>query len=167
VSDLQCAATLVFVVPPASGNPASGDAGPGHAALVDALRERRCAVVYAGESADAMSAAEALADGLGLDVRPETRLHRREEEEQDADAVARVCGLLGEIADEHRGETVAVVAAAPLLQRALPTLAVNVPPRYGERLPLEPGEAAEMRVDADAWVLTAWNGRRLDDSPDE
>jgi hypothetical protein len=70
--------------------------------------------------------------------------------------------VLKEIADEHRGETVAVVAPAPLLQRALPTLAVNVPALYGERQHLEPGEAAEMRVDADGWVLTRWNGRPLD-----
>jgi broad specificity phosphatase PhoE len=160
VSDLQCAATLVFVVPEEFPS-----AEPDAAALVESLRTRRCAAVYAAESGEAMKTGEALADGLGLGVRPEARLYRRQEEEQDADAVARVCGLLGEIADTHRGETVAVVAAAALLQRALPTLAANVPPLYGERRPLSAGEAAEMRVDADAWVLSGWNGERLDETP--
>jgi broad specificity phosphatase PhoE len=157
MSDLQCAATLVFVVPGEEGDTA---------ASARTLRERRCAAVYSAEAADAIGTAETLAGDLGLDVRPEARLHLRQEDEQDADAVARVCNLLGEIADAHRGETVAVVAGAPLLQRALPTLAVNVPPLYGQRRPLSAGAAAELLVDADGWVLATWNGRHLDESPD-
>jgi broad specificity phosphatase PhoE len=153
MSDLQCPATFVFVVP-------DGDDEMG--AVATSLRDRRCCAVYAGESPELDGAGWAVADPLGLAVVAEARLHDRVEEEQDADAVARVCGVLKEIADEHRGETVAVVAPAPLLQRALPTLAVNIPALYGERQHLEPGEAAEMRVDADGWVLTRWNGRPLD-----
>jgi broad specificity phosphatase PhoE len=160
MSDLQCAATLVFVV--ADRDP---DGEPGVGALVESLRERRCAALYAGDAPAATRTGDALADGLGLAVHPDPRLHERREEEQDADAVARVCALLAEIADEYRGETVAVVATAPLLQRALPTLAGNVPPLYGQGRSLSPGEAAEMRVDADGWLLTAWNGRRLDETP--
>jgi len=158
MSDLQCAATLVFVVP---------DGQDEVRALAPSLRDRRCAAVYAGESPKLDGAGWDLAEPLGLAVIPESRLHDQVADEQDADAVARVCGLLNEIADEHRGETVAVVAPAHLLQRALPTLAVNVPALYGERRPPRSGEAAEMRVDADGWVLTEWNGRRLDESPEE
>jgi hypothetical protein len=153
VSDLQCPATLVFVFP-AGGSDAGNEAGE----LVASLRRRRCAAVYVAESAAAGDAGEALADGLGLAVRSDVRLHERHDEEQDADVVARVCQVLGEVADEHRGETVVLVAPAALLQRALPTLAVNVAPLYGERHPLAAGEAAEMRVDGDGWVLDSWMG---------
>jgi hypothetical protein len=157
MSDLQCAATFVFVVPDGEDQMAS---------LAASLHERRCSAVYAGESPGLERAGWALAEPLGLTVTPDSRLHEKVEEEQDADAVARVCGLLGEIADGYRGETVAVVGPAALLQRALPTLAVNVPALYGERQPLRPGEAAELLVDADGWVLRHWNGRRLDEHVD-
>jgi Histidine phosphatase superfamily (branch 1) len=155
VSDLQCAATFVFVVPEGIDEVR---------ALVPSLRDRRCAAVYAGGLPGLDRAGLELAEPLGLAVVPESRLHDPVPDEQEADAVVRLRGLLAEIADEHRGETVAVVAPGHLLQRALPTLASNVPALYGERHPPGSGEAAEMRVDADGWVLTSWNGRRLDES---
>jgi broad specificity phosphatase PhoE len=155
MSDLQCPATFVFVVP---------DGKDELRALAASLRDRRCAAVYAGESPKLERAGWELAEPLGLTVTPESRLHDQVPDEQDADAVARVCGVLREVADEHRGETVVVVATAHLLQRALPTLAANVPALYGERQPLAAAGTAELRVDADGWVLTCWNGRRLDES---
>ena len=66
--------------------------------------------------------------------------------ESGADVVARVGGALRAIADEHRGETVLVVAH----QMAT---AVTVQALAGSRRLLENGEHLEVVTDADGWRL--------------
>jgi hypothetical protein len=111
VSDLQCAATLLLVRP---GTDPDG-VGP-------ALVGRRLAAVYRDTTAAAVRTAEALAAATGL------RVVAREGLTETSTA-----GELSAIADEHRGETVAVVA----------------------RTGLGPEDAAvvELVMDADGWVV--------------
>ena len=112
MSDLQCAATLLLVRP----GTAPGGVGP-------ALVGRRLAVVfYSDATAAAVSTAEALAAATGARVVAREGL-----------AETSAAGELSAIADEHRGETVAVVA----------------------RTGLGPEDAAvvELVMDADGWVV--------------
>ena len=131
MSDLQCAATFVFV--------ASGDETRVGALAAD-LRFRRVAMVYAGDGAEPDRTARVVADVLGAQVRRELAL----------DSTAALEG----IADEHRGETVLVTADAPLLAKVLPSLVPGLPPSYVSEL--SAGDVVEMRVDADGWVVDAW-----------
>ena len=66
--------------------------------------------------------------------------------ESGADVVARLEGALRSIADEHRGETVLVVAH----QMAT---AVTLHALTGHRRMLENGEHVEVLADADGWQL--------------
>jgi hypothetical protein len=129
VSDLQCAATFVFV---ASGEETRVDA------LVADLRFRRVAMVYAG--AGAKRTARVMADHLGVQVSSKPGLDER--------------AVLEGIADEHRGETLLVVADAAPLATVLPTLVPGLPASY--RHGLIAGDVVEMRVDADGWVVDSW-----------
>ena len=131
MSDLQCAATFVFAVP--------GDEAQDRALAAD-LRFRRVALVYADDSAAPERTARVVADVLGLQVRRDTAL----------DGTAALEG----IADEHRGETMLVVADASLLAKVLPALVPGLPSSYGPALAA--GDVVEMRVDADGWVVDAW-----------
>jgi hypothetical protein len=110
VSDLQCAATLLLVRP---GTDPDG-AGP-------ALVGRRLAAVYFDATAPAKRTAEAMAAATGVRVVAREGLAETSAAELSA------------IADEHRGETVAVVA----------------------RTGLGPEGAAvvELVMDADGWVV--------------
>jgi hypothetical protein len=110
LSDLQCAATFVFAV--------AGDEAQMRALAAD-LRFRRVAVVYAGGGAGPERSARTLSEALGVPLRTEPELDG-----------GNASALLEEIADQHRGETVLVVTAGPLL-----------------------GDVVEMRVDADGWVV--------------
>jgi hypothetical protein len=131
VSDLQCAATFVFVAP--------GDDAHDRALAAD-LRFRRVAMVYAGDGPGPERTARVVADVLGTHVRRELAL----------DSAPALEG----VADEHRGETVLVTAEAPLLATLLPSLVPGLPSSYGSRL--SAGDVVEMRVDADGWVVDAW-----------
>ena len=107
MSDLQCAATLLLVRPGTD----PGGVGP-------ALVGRRLAAVYS----DATAAAVSTAAATGARVVAREGL-----------AETSAAGELSAIADEHRGETVAVVA----------------------RTGLGPEDAAvvELVMDADGWVI--------------
>jgi probable phosphoglycerate mutase len=85
--------------------------------------------------------------------------------ESGLDVVARYGETLGEIADLHRGETVAVIAHQTAACIALPSLARNVTPGFADRQRLANGESAELVVDSDDWMLTRWGG--TDDSPQD
>jgi hypothetical protein len=112
VSDLQCAATLLLVRPGTDPE----DLGP-------VLVGRRLVAVYSDATAPAVRTAETLAAATGV-----VRVVAREGLAETSTA-----GELSAIADEHRGETVAVVA----------------------RTGLGPEGAAvvELVVDADGWVV--------------
>jgi hypothetical protein len=111
VSDLQCAATLLLVRPGTD----PGWVGP-------ALVGRRLVAVYCDATEPAVRTAETLAAATGV------RVVAREGLAETSPA-----GELSAIADEHRGETVAVVA----------------------RTGLGPEGAAvvELVMDADGWVV--------------
>jgi len=111
VSDLQCAATLLLVRPGTDPD----EVGP-------ALVGRRLAAVYCDTTAAAVRTAEALAAAT-----------TRTPVAREALAETSTAGELSAIADEHRGETVAVVA----------------------RTGLGPEGAAvvELVMDADGWVV--------------
>jgi broad specificity phosphatase PhoE len=82
--------------------------------------------------------------------------------ESGADVVARYAATLAEIADGHRGETVAVIAHQTACCIALPTLARNVTPGFADRHRLDNGESAELVVDSDDWALTRWGDLRAE-----
>lgn len=92
MSDLQCAATLLLVRP-----------GSDPDAVGPELVGRRVAAVYCDATAPAVRTAEALAAVTGV------RVVAREELAETATA-----GELSAMADEHRGETVVVVASTGL-----------------------------------------------------
>jgi 2,3-bisphosphoglycerate-dependent phosphoglycerate mutase len=80
--------------------------------------------------------------------------------ESGRDVVARYAGVLAEIADAHRGETVVVVTHQTGSCIALPSLARNVTPSFADRHRLDNGESAELVIDGDDWALTRWGDFR-------
>ena len=72
--------------------------------------------------------------------------------ESGHELVARVRGVLQEIADAHPGETVLVVTHGGVIRVAVPALCrMDVTPSE-----LDNAGQVEMLVDADAWVCTRW-----------
>jgi hypothetical protein len=115
VSDLQCPATLLLVRPGAPDD-----------AVARAVAGRRLAAVYSDATASAGSTAEALASAHGV------RAALREGLETSPS------GELSSISDEHRGETVAVVARTGL----------------GD----ERAVVVEVVMDADGWAVRSGDG---------
>lgn len=82
--------------------------------------------------------------------------------ETGAQVVARHQAVLGEITDQHRGETVLVVGHESAACVALAALADNLRPPYGESIRhLRNGETVEMMVDADGYRLVRWGDQRF------
>jgi broad specificity phosphatase PhoE len=79
--------------------------------------------------------------------------------ESGLDVVARYAAQLTAIADEHRGETVLVVAHQMAACIALPSLAGNVRPTYAEHHELRNGQSAELLLDDDGARLVRWGER--------
>jgi 2,3-bisphosphoglycerate-dependent phosphoglycerate mutase len=142
VSDLQCPATLVLA--------AAGDEEQARA-LAESLRDRRVAVVYTDDSPATGAAVDAVSAGLGAPVRSEPDLR---------EGFLPPGAVLEQLADAHRGETVLVLAAAPVLTAAVGELPVGAGRSYAARQPLAPGQRAELRADADGWVVDSWAGER-------
>ena len=80
--------------------------------------------------------------------------------ESGRDVVARYAGVLAEIADLHRGETVLVVTHEKGCCIALPSLACNVTPTIADEHRLDNAESAELVIDGDDWALTRWGDLR-------
>lgn len=118
---LQCPARL-FLVP----------AGAGAAARVDRLTGERVARVWAGPDPEVLRIARVLADRLGAEVVVRDGL---------AGDAAVVREVLGEIADQHRGEAVLVVTGPEDLapRSAEGVLAVEAGDDGWRRLPDGPG----------------------------
>ncbi|MCW2782772.1 MAG: hypothetical protein JWR35_3221 [Marmoricola sp.] len=81
--------------------------------------------------------------------------------ESGADVVARYGAQLAGIADEHRGETVLVIAHQTAACISLPSLARNLTPAYAEHHELGTGESVELVIDSDDWAVTRWGTRNL------
>ena len=111
MSDLQCAATLLLVP---YGQVES---------FARSLAGARIAHVWTGETETALQAAEALAAELGVGATTRSEL----DDPHQSDLA------LGDIADEHRGETVVVVVPG--------------------------GAVTEIVIDSDGWQRHAWHGR--------
>jgi 2,3-bisphosphoglycerate-dependent phosphoglycerate mutase len=170
LTDLQCPAGFVFTVP----------AMPERArALAESLRDRRIAVVYAGDLPSLTRTAGALAEELGVPARDDNGLHESAPPTEvyaatgtvsdvvtaadtDTDTAMKVGAALSEIADQHRGETVVVVATPRVLALTLPRLAGNPALPWAKGRPLVAGGTVEMRLDDDGWVLDAWMGHSED-----
>ncbi|MGH3414546.1 MAG: histidine phosphatase family protein [Marmoricola sp.] len=82
--------------------------------------------------------------------------------ESGVDVVDRYRDQLGEIADQHRGETVLVVGHESAACVALSAIADNVHPPYGDDLRhLRNGETVELMIDADGVRLLRWGEARF------
>ena len=67
----------------------------------------------------------------------------------------RVGGVLREIADLHRGETVLVVSHTGAIQTTVPAL-VGLPDSFAASHPVGYTAVVEVAVDGDGWVLRSW-----------
>jgi probable phosphoglycerate mutase len=78
--------------------------------------------------------------------------------ESGREVIARLEGVLDDIADRHRGEAVLVVSHGGVMSAALPALAANLTMAHvmGRHLP-NAGVVAVER-DADGWVVRSWPG---------
>ncbi len=146
MSDLFCAATVL--VAPLPGRELD--------ALASRLTDRRVAGLYASADLVADAAVVRLAASLDLPTRPLDGLHRRGVEEGEAQVVGRVRDGLDSLADLYRGESVLVLADAPLMELVLPRLAANAGPAAVRGRQLVPGDAAVLERDADGWRLAYW-----------
>ncbi|NYD41261.1 histidine phosphatase family protein [Nocardioides panaciterrulae] len=77
--------------------------------------------------------------------------------ERISDVVARVEAVLGEIADEHRGETALVVSHGGAMLATLPQLA-GLPRSRGWGVSLPNCAVLGFDADADGWRVTRWDG---------
>lgn len=76
--------------------------------------------------------------------------------ERIGELVARVEGVLREVADEHRGETALVVSHGGAMLATLPQLA-GLPRRRGLGVTLPNCGVIGLEGDADGWQLTRWD----------
>lgn len=83
--------------------------------------------------------------------------------ESGAEVVARVSGVLAEIADLHRGETVLVVSHGGAICLSISELAVNLDPRFPLDRPLPNCGVVELEADASGWRALSWVGERVGD----
>lgn len=74
------------------------------------------------------------------------------------EVVGRLSGVLGEVADLHRGETVLLVSHGGLLALGLTTLSANLKPAWVAERPLGNADVVEVAYDADGWVCGSWAG---------
>jgi probable phosphoglycerate mutase len=93
-----------------------------------------------------------------LDGRLETPIQGGEFGSQVVD---RVCGVLEEAADRHRGEAVLVVSHGGAICTAIPNLARNVERRFPQSRPLANCDVIELAADADGWIARSWAGEDL------
>jgi len=156
MSDLQCAATLLLArhgeaehesdrLPDARrGLTAAGREQA--RALGRSLAGARVAVVYTSPLSQAVETAELVAAQTGAGV-----VVREGLEEQS------VGGLLSELADLHRGETVVTVLDIGAIRTTVPAL-TGLPDGFVSTHPVPHASVVEIVVDGDGWVLRDWPG---------
>jgi broad specificity phosphatase PhoE len=142
VSDLQCPATMLFAVP--------GDLEQSRV-LAESLRDRQVAVVYTDDLPASGDAVREVSAALGAPVRSEPDLR---------EGFVTPAVVMEQLADQHRGETVLVFAAAQVLISAVRSLSPGASRSYAAGQPLGPGQVVELRGDADGWVVDSWPGQR-------
>lgn len=81
--------------------------------------------------------------------------------ESGTEVAARVCGVLTEVADLHRGETVLVVSHGGAICMGVPALAVNLDPRFPASRPWPNCGVVELEADAGRWRAVSWVGERV------
>lgn len=154
MSDLQCAARL-FIACSADGRGQALD-------LAETLAAQRIARIWTSPLVRARETAEIAAARLGVEVVVRHELADEGPADQEtADLVDRVRGVLEEAADLHRGESVLVVSHGAVIDRVVPSLAVNLRAGHGLAAPMPPGGVVELDGDADGWVARSWAGEAL------
>jgi probable phosphoglycerate mutase len=93
-----------------------------------------------------------------LDGRLETPIQGGESGSQVVD---RVCGVLEEAADRHRGEAVLVISHGGAICTAIPNLTRNLERRFPLSRPLANCDVVELAADADGWIARSWAGEDL------
>ncbi len=84
--------------------------------------------------------------------------------ESGIDVVRRMRVELETLADQSRGETVAVISHGGVIGLVLPQLASNVRPDHSAGRAMANCGTCEISVDADGWVLRTWNNQPLTDT---
>lgn len=148
MSDLQCPARLVFVR--AGEDSGDGAAGP----IAEDLRDERVAALLAPPGGAAAVMATAVGALLLVPVTEDARLSAGVATPDDA--AARLLAVGAEVADTHRGETVALVVDDDALGPALGMLCVNLSPALVGSGPPPTGTAAVVAVDSEGWVCRRW-----------
>lgn len=141
MSDLQCPARIVFVcIDPPAPESAYDDVLP-------VLRGDR--FTGAWTAPEHLALAERLTASLGVGVRAD------EEFSEATGNRWRISTVIGDIADQTRGEGTLVLASAPVIAQA--TLSCpNVTPDLTDSEPLRPGIRVEVSIDSDGWWCRAW-----------
>ncbi len=78
--------------------------------------------------------------------------------ESGAEVVDRLGGILQEIADAHRGETVLVISHGGVMCAGLSYLARNLTPSFPVGRPLPNCAVVRLDADDDGWVARSWAG---------
>lgn len=78
--------------------------------------------------------------------------------ESGHEVLARFRQALAETADRHRGETVVIVTHGMIMSLFLPLLCDRVPEGATADDYIRPGVPAQIRIDADGWVMDTWAG---------
>jgi probable phosphoglycerate mutase len=81
--------------------------------------------------------------------------------ESGVEVLARYTGVLEEVADRHRGESVLVVSHGGVMTMVLPLLAANLAPAHARDLPIPNCGLVALDADADGWVARSWTGQAL------
>ncbi|HEY0644107.1 MAG TPA: histidine phosphatase family protein [Nocardioides sp.] len=81
--------------------------------------------------------------------------------ESGAEVIARVGGVLEEVADAHRGEAVLVISHGGAICTTVPSLAANLSANHGWDQPLATCDVIALEGDADGWVARSWAGEPL------
>ncbi len=106
---------------------------------------------HAGQPVEPDPFAPTFASWLGGDL--EARIDGGE---SGVEVVDRMSGVLAEIADAHRGESVLVVSHGGVMCMALPHLADNLVPTYSQGRALDNCAVVRLDADADGWVARCW-----------
>jgi probable phosphoglycerate mutase len=81
--------------------------------------------------------------------------------ESGHEVVERYEDVLGEVADEHRGESVLVVSHGGVMCMALSALACNLALSHSRDLPMPHCGVVALEADADGWTARSWAGTAI------
>jgi len=81
--------------------------------------------------------------------------------ESGEEVVDRLETVLGEVADDHRGEAVLVISHGGVMCMALPVLARNLELDHARELAMPNCGLVALECDADGWVARSWAGSPL------